>query len=368
MRGQHLSSRHLQLLIALQEGPMDRLEDIAERVKISRTTVSKNLKWLSGESKSGKKRYFRVVPDLNEARLGMHTVDVLFDTPTFASLKKVEGLCNIHAYTKYRARCYGGESGVFAQFRIPNDTADLLYAFLEESKANGNFEDFWVLPTQDIDSIFTVPRLEYWNNDSFAWEFNWDEWFDARYKMKQVLKKKKQAPMLDILTKDDIWIMSLLPRGMRRKQKALIEDLKREGIEFTSQEFSRRYNLIKENFITRYHVYVDVDTFDLYSNVLITADSNTKFSSELRQRLQSNPIPFRSTAKISDDFLFWYLRMPSSHLSRLLNHLHHEVTDLKLSLVDYQRTEVFGLWSEAFDETNRAWRVEPDFMMCRNLE
>ena len=358
-----LTARHLQILIALQEGPMDRLEILAKRVNLSRTAVSTHLKWLSGEDSSSTKRLFRVVPDLDEDALDLQTVDVFFQTPSLESMTHVEKLCDTHPYTKYRARCYGGGSEVFAQFRIPKNTTHLLQKFLRLSKKNGAFTSYRVLPTQNVPSIFTVPRLEYWNNKLFTWDFNWDEWLIAPSTKKSEEIPKLPSSKLELLTKNDILILSLLTRGSRRKQRVFIEELETQGVSISSQEFSRRLGVLKNNIILRYHVYIDIDAFDLYSNVIITADCKPNFASKLKKRLQSNPLPFRSTLKISDDFMFWYLRLPPSHLSQLLSYLHERVDNLRLSMVDYEKTEVYGLWSEAYDEEAKAWIKKPRFLL-----
>jgi DNA-binding Lrp family transcriptional regulator len=344
---------------------MDRLESLAKRVNVSRTTVASYTKWMAGESKTSDKRYFRVSPDLDESALEMKTVDVLIETPTIDSVEKVETLCDKHPYTKYRARCYGGESKIFAQFRIPINTSKMLTRFLNEAEKRNDLAGYEILPTDTDHSLFTTPQLKCWNNSSFTWDFDWDKWAK-----KSVSKEKPKRPTpstskLNLLKKSDVAILGMLPLGVRRKQRHIMDDLKAEGFEFTSQEFSRRLRVLKENFITRYHVYLDIDAFDLYSNILITANISSKFSSDLQNRLQKSPIPFRSTLKATDDFMMWYLRLPPSHLSHLLNYLHENVKRLSLSMVDYQKTEVYRLWAEAFNDDSGGWRKDTDFLLCR---
>lgn len=345
---------------------MDRLEVLAKRVKMSRTTVAQYLKWLSGEHPTSEKRYFKVVPDFNEDSLNLQTVDVFFDTPSFDSLSYVEKLCELHPYTKFRARCYGGSSEVFAQFRIPKGTFKLLNRFLREEKKKGGLHEFRILPTEDIPSLFTIPRLEYWNNDSFTWKFDWNEWIGKPAISGIEEYREPIESKLDTLAKEDIWILSYLPLGMRRKQRLVIEDLKSEGVTISSQDFSRRLRHLKENFIPRYYVHIDIDAFDLYSNVIITAECPKGFTANLRRRLLSNSLPFQSTLKTTDTFMYWYLRMPPSHLSQLLNYLHERVENLRVSMVDHEKSYVYGLWADAFDEEKKSWRTDQDFLLCRN--
>ncbi|MFW9847590.1 MAG: hypothetical protein ACFFF4_00515 [Candidatus Thorarchaeota archaeon] len=345
---------------------MDRLETLAKRVKLSRTSVASYLKWMSGESKSSDKRYFRVVPDFNENALDLQTVDVFLDTPTLESIEKTETLCDKHPYTKYRARCYGGHSKILAQFRIPKNTSNLLTRFLNESKRHNEFEDYQILPTEDVQSLFTLPRLEHWNNKSFTWDFDWEKWASESVKRSKQIESLPNESKLHLLKKSDIAILGRLSQGMRRKQRVIIEELKEEGFDFTSQEFSRRLRILKNHFITRYHVYIDIEAFDLYSNLIITGKVTPKFSQDLQDRLQLHPIPFRSTLKITDCFMFWYLRLPPSHLSQLLNYLYKNMDGLNLSMVDYNKTWGYYIWADAFDDETGGWRKDTDFLLCHD--
>ncbi len=358
----------MQLLIALQEGPMDRLEELAKRVSMSRTTVAQYLKYLSGQTSASDKRYFRVVPDFDENALDLQTVDVFFETPSFQSLIQVEALCDIHPYTKFRARCYGGTSEVFVQFRIPKSTETQLDRFFRESKKQGKFSKYRILPTENVASLFTVPKLQFWNNETFTWDFDWNEWIQKPGLTRREIYAQESSSHLEFLSKNDIAILRYLSDGMRRKQRLIIEDLQSVGISFSTQEFSRRFKFLRENYIPRSYVYVDIEAFDLYSNVVLTAESTNGFPNELRRKLLSNPIPFQSTLKATDSYLFWYLRLPPSHLSTLLTYLHERVDNLRVSMIDHEKSEVYGLWPEAFDETKHAWRTDADFLLCHNLE
>ena len=110
-------------------------------------------------------------------------------------------------------------------------------------------------------------------------------------------------------------------------------------------------------------MYLDTDAFDLYSNVILTAKCDSTFAGELESRMKSNPIPFQSTLKVKNDFLLWFLRLPPSHLSTFLAYLQEQVHELDVSLLDYQSSEVYGVWSGAFDEAKRAWISDKKFMV-----
>jgi DNA-binding Lrp family transcriptional regulator len=357
-----LGGKLLSLLIALQESPMARIEQLASRVNNSRTTVSRDLKWLSGEHSKSSRRYFRVGPELCESALGLETVDTFLETSQFDSLLALERICDAHPYTKYRARCFGTHSGLFVQFRIPIGTIPHIELLLKKLKAQKTIQKYSILPTIGVDSIFSVTRLEHWNRESFTWDFDWKKWAKTKGR-KSTKDTTSPLPLTDLLESRDIDILNQLGFGARRKQKTIIEALKIDGVQISSQDFSRHLALLNEKFIRGYIVYLDTDAFDLYSNVILTASCKPEFAEELEMRMKSNPIPFQSTLKVKDGFLLWFLRLPPSHLSTFLAYLQERVTELNLSLLDYLSSQVYGVWSAAFDESTKSWIDTPKFMV-----
>ena len=327
---------------------MDNIEQIAERVGLSRTTVSRDLKWLSGALPNSSGRYFRVIPDLNEPALGLTTVDAFLATPDILSIERLERLCDNHPYTKYRARCYGNCSGLFVQFRVPIGTESMISSLFKGIKAQNLITHYSILPTTEVEPIFSVSRLQHWNSESFSWDFDWTAW--ASSKLKRKMKEELiPHPMIDELDVYDINILTHLSYGARRKQKEIMTAMENEGIHVSSQDFSRRLAHLNEHFINNYIVFLDTDAFDLYSNVILTARTEFDFSAELTSLMKNNPIPFRSTLKIKDDFLLWFLM-----------YLQSQVHELKISLLDYRMSAVYGVWAGAFDN---GWKRDRKFMV-----
>ena len=346
---------------------MARIEQLAKRVNLSRTTVSRDLKWLSGEDSKSSRRYFRVGPELNEPALDLETVDVFLETSDFESLSILEKVCDAHPYTKYRARCFGAHPGLFTQFRIPIGTIEHIKSLLKKLRTQKHLEQFTILPTIGADPIFSVTRLEHWNIESFTWDFDWKKWANTKGRT----PPKDQAspkPLIHLLESRDISILNQLGHGARRKQKAIIDDLDKEGIQISSQDLSRHLALLNEKFIRSYMLYLDTDAFDLYSNVLLTATCDSEFAEQLELRMKSNPIPFQSTLKVKGGFLLWFLRLPPSHLSTFLAYLQEQVKDLNLSLLDYFSSQVYGVWSGAFIESEKSWRIDRKFLVQEVLD
>ncbi len=357
-----LSADHLSILLAIQDRPLATVKEIAETTKIPRGRASKLLRWLLGESSDNKKKYFRVVPVLDETALGLETVDVFIEAPRLSQLKMVEQLCEKHPYTKYRARCYGKHVGLFTQFRIPLGTRHLLEECLDKKAENIPGIAYEILPTTESQIVRSNATLENWDPESFTWEFDWHNWFKSK-----ISKKKKRPSMgstkLDYLTRRDIRILAQLSRGVMRKQAQIIRALQEEGVHISSQDFSRRLKMLQEHFIMEYQVFLDPAAFDLYSNVIITSECGDRKADSIADHMRYQPIPFSSSLKTSGGFLFWYLRLPQSHLSALLNLLREEIETFDVTLIDYHMSEVYALWYEAFDEKNKAWRCDREFML-----
>jgi DNA-binding Lrp family transcriptional regulator len=346
---------------------MDRIDQLARRVGLSRTTVSRDLKWLSGETADSSRKYFRVVPDFNEPALAMETVDVFFEASDLNSLELLEKLCDEHPYTKYRARCFGSHTGVFAQFRTPTGTSPMIKALCKKAKTKGFTPGFTILPTEDTHPIYSVSRLEHWNSGSFTWDFDWKTWASKKSLKSRESFKSKDA-MIHLLDRRDISILTQLSYGARRKHKTIINALADRNIHITSQDFSRRLSLLNDKFVRDYMIFLDTDAFDLYSNIILTAKCEHDFAEQLADRMEKAPIPFRSTLKIKDDFLLWFLRLPPSHLSSVLSYLYREVSNLKVSLIDYLSSMVYGIYAEAFDDSRKAWNRDRKFLVTEPID
>ncbi len=341
---------------------MNTVQELAMRVSFSRTTVSEYLRKMSSKGKDSTDRLFRVIPQLDEVSLGLNTTDCFLMTSNLESLKRMERLCDEHPYTKYRARCYGAHSGLFVQFRIPSGTQPMIKDLLRRVKSAGHLDAFSVLPTSEHPPIFSTSKVANWNPRTFTWRFDWNRWFEKEVDT-VIPQKKGGEAFLDVLTKKDLYIICQLNHGARRKQKDMIQALSKDGIDFTSQDFSRRLKRIEERFITGYHVFVEPTAFDLYSNVILTATCDSEQIYRLQSRMTAHPIPFRSTLKRNDNYLFWYLQLPPSHLSALLGRMHSISRNFVVTMLDYHRSQVYGPWAEAFDEEAAQWRKDREFMV-----
>ena len=341
---------------------MDLLKDIAKKVCQSPTTVSKDIRWISGEHPKQPTKFFRVVPNLNETSLGLVTIDAFFEISHLGKIKAMEKFCDDHPYTKYRARCFGQHSGLSVQFRVPYGTESYIKSLFSKLKSNGYIQGYSILPTVGNESIFSVSRLEHWNSESFTWDFDWERWTRREVKQKVGMKSPEEVK-IHLLSSREINILTQLSYGARRKQIDIIRALEKEGVKFTTQDFSRSYSLLNESFISNYMIFLDPEAFNLYSNVLLTGTGQNGFTSNLAERMKKFPIPFRSTLRVNGEFFFWYLRLPPNHLSSVFDYLLANVDELSTSLQDYQTSVAYGVWAGAFDDEKHDWNKDRNFIV-----
>jgi hypothetical protein len=84
--------------------------------------------------------------------------------------------------------------------------------------------------------------------------------------------------------------------------------------------------------------------------------------------MSENPIPFQSTLRVSDNDLFWLVRLSPSHLSTLLTNLHENLDDISVTLIDYTHSFLYSIWPETFDEENQTWRTDREFLVEQALK
>jgi len=162
--------------------------------------------------------------------------------------------------------------------------------------------------------------------------------------------------------------MSEVMKGARRKNLEIINELNRQGVSVTPQTFSRRYKMIQSDCFKGYSANIDPTIFDIYNTVVITGEGRKKYLAQLRNNLIEKPIPFLSVLRTIGSDLFWYLRVQSVHLSKIINQLYGELSNFSLDIIDYARSMIYVLMPEAFDEENKNWITTEDFMISDPLK
>ncbi len=359
--------------MAIQEEPLATIDQLAEKTGISKPTVAKRLKLLEGNlpkervGNHPEGRYFTVTPKINNKAIGLEYFGVICEISKAGDIKRIEKLVDVHPYTQYRARCFGKQNGLFLQFRIPAGTKPLLIELLDELQNMNYLGGYTQLPPEKEPPVYTTLSIKGWNPTKMSWDFDWDRWLESKIRKRDVIIEKQKGNALEWIMKKDVHIIHEVMGGARRKNLEIIQALNRKGVDITPQTFSRRYKMIQQECFNGYRTNFDPTIFDVYNSVIITGNGDRKCLRNLRDRLVSNPIPFASTLRVSDDHLFWYLRLQSLHLSNVLARLHGALDDMSVYVLDYSSSLAYYVWPEAFDGEQRRWKTGHAFIVDEPL-
>jgi DNA-binding Lrp family transcriptional regulator len=370
-----LSNSLLKLLIAVQEEPLATVEQLSKRTGISKPTVAKKMRILEGIKSSERirdhpeGRYFTIAPIIDNPAIGLEYYGVVVETSSIRNMMKLEKLGDEHPYTQYRIRCFGRNNGVFFQFRIPFGTKPLLEELLEDLKNRGVLTNATPLPPEQSPPVYTNLSVSGWDGSKMGWEFNWDEWFEFQKSDRGATKTpRKPGLALDWLTKRDVHIIHEVMQGARRKNLEIIQALNDKGVAYTPQTFSRRYKMIQKDCFEGYRANFDPTVFDIYNSVIIMGEGTKSYLQKLKAKLISEPIPFQTTLRVSENHLFWYLRLQSIHLSKVISNLYRDLKNMSIWNADYASSMSYYVWPEAFDDGERKWRTDHDFLVGNFLK
>lgn len=353
-----LPGAYLSLLMAIQENPLSTVTDLMKRVEGSKPTVIKRLAYLRDN------RYFNVKALLNYHNLGFEAVDVLLDTGNLKDVERLEKVATNHPYTAYRSRCFGSHNGLFLQFRTPIGTSSKIGELLRILKDEGTVTDEEIFYLGDEPTISSSMRLNAWDQKSMSWTFDWEKWFETDYEVVSPKSPKtKSGSVLEWLTKNDVYILQQLMLGAKRNNADMIRAIKELGVSITPQTFGRRLRLLEEFCVEKYRVNFNPKAFDIITNILIRGQGKKRYLRKLYSRMSIDPVPFESSLRVSDSELYWFVRMPPTHLSSLLTNLHENLENMTVTIIDYSQSFLYSMWPETYDEDTHSWRQDNEFMI-----
>lgn len=354
---ENITHKEIKYILAIQQYPLATYDQLAEYLQIPRTTVFDIAKRMEST-------YFvTAIPNFNLLKLD--TVDVFIKADKQNKVKYLEELAKTHPHTSYYARTFGMYSGIYIQFRIPMGTQSHIETLLQLLKNQETIEDFTILQINHP-MYFTTVDFDKWNFESLRWDFNWDEWFNLPLKEVKQEEKTSEENTPDPFTwlqKKDIAILTELMFNARRTNTKINQALKRRRWDLNASTLTRRLNRIKEDCIARYRVQIDVRIFDLLNTVLIWGYGDPDKIDHIEKRLKNHPIPFVSTFKKEQYLLYWYLHIPTFHLSELLFQLRQFMDEINFFYIDYPRAQTFSLETDAYDESIKDWRRDKAFFI-----
>jgi DNA-binding Lrp family transcriptional regulator len=358
-----LPGAYLSLLMAIQENPLSTVSDLVDRVEGSKPTVIKRLAFLK------ENQYFQVKALLNYHNLGFEAIDLFLDTSNLRDVKRLEAVATNHPYTAYRSRCFGSHNGLFLQFRTPIGTRSKIEELVGILKEKRIVTRDLIFYTGDEPAISSSMNLDAWDFKSMSWTFDWVKWFDTDYGSSSSRSLKSQPESaLEWLTKNDVYMLQQLMLGAKRNNAEMIRAIEEKGITISPQTFGRRLRMLDEYCVDRYRVSFNPKAFDIITNIIVRGQGRKKYLRGLQARMNASPIPFESTLRVSDSDLYWFVRMPPTHLSSLLTNLHENLENMTVSIIDYSQSFVYSIWPETYDEETHTWRQDHAFMIDHALK
>ncbi len=359
----------LELLFKLQEMPMAPAKRLAQEIGRSTPTV---ISWL--EKLAAEKVFLGVKPYLRVRRLGLEIYDYLLETTSYDAVVKIEGFCERHPYTLYRARVFGGPlRGMLVQFRQPPAALPHLEEAFRVMTDAGVIKSIRELPTlQEIyGSIHTRPRLDAWDSDRMTWVFDWDSWWASEPATDtQDVKRAETGPPEQerlVIDKLDARLLQELTANARQKNIDIIRRLgmnPREGS--IQQKVSKRIQRLR-GVIDSYRVFINWTHFDVYNTPMLIVQADPSMTERLIAKLREGTFPFSSSIRRIPGGFVWYSRLPSAHLSELVSLIWRISQSYEIFMIDYKCSQTYGLWAETFDEEIGDWRTDRDFCLDEPL-
>ena len=368
-----LSILEKSVLIALQEKPLATFDELAIMTKKSKSVVFGIVKKLEGPPNSIP--YFSVkgLPHLDN--LGLEFVNVIVKADSEKKLRIIKKVGDEHPYITLYNRTYGDVNGMFIQLRNPIGSINLIQILFQKLKNLGYLDDFSILPFSS-QPIYSNIKIDTWDSEFLSWDFSWKEWFEKDIVSPPLSSnpKLKQMEAPDIgsakswIKQQDIAIIGELTWNARRKNSDMIAKLERRGWEITGPTFSRRLKMVKDECIDTHRAFLHPKHFDILNSFLIWGYGDEEELQEIKTRMELNPIPFLSTLRIENFKIFWYLHLPTTHMSDLLFYLRPKLAELHFNYIDSPRTQTYLLNADAWDEKMQNWITDEDFCVNQVLE
>ncbi|WP_457559405.1 hypothetical protein [Candidatus Harpocratesius sp.] len=381
-----LTERDIRVLMALEQYPTGTFDQIASITGLAKSVVFQIYQKLTASKNNSP--ICAVTATLNLKALELKIVDVLIELSPKHSLAYIREFCEEHPYTMYMAFMYGTINGAWIQFRIPCGASRLINELFVKLQSQEKIKSFFIY-SFDSQPIYTTPQVKYWNHAALKWNFDVASWVQKIKDIKlanndnqdlkedsdlliksnssNVLNTSKSA--LSWLKRSDLYILIELMKNSRHKHIDMMNYIKTfRHFEFTRQTFSRRLKHLENDCITGYRVQIKARTLDIHNPILILGKTNTDFVLRLAKILKTDPLPFTSIYNHTDDTFLWYIHLPSTHLADLLYALRAHLIELKVHIIDYDRSLGFFLYSEAFDEKLKKWKNERAYMVDNILK
>lgn len=393
-----LSSNDIQLLQLLQSDPLKSYAALSESLGKAAQTVKKYYEQLEERFPNS----FAVIGDINFLSIDLVLVDVFISLASIAHISLVQNALANHEYIRYTSRCLGlgPNSGVFAQFTIPQGTEEKLKEFLNVF-IERNYAESFELYKHTNRNFIKLPELDSWIPEEHRWSFSEKQILD---KLAEISDQPRflSLPLfekfdLTQMDKTKLIILEELSFDARRSDRQIFRE--RSELDKKSQNnrcslkldvsfstFSRAMNVIDPyrtelqgydnlrktsrhkglSLINGYRLHYSPKIFSIFDTVIFKGKISYDWKLNQLYNLiyDGHPFKFRMNFSIyeNNDFA-WYIPIPSQYLNAYIDGITKYITkDFQVIWINYGSTIQYQFWPENFDLETKTWKTTDDWM------
>ena len=357
----NISTKDLALIFALEEDPFISITKLAEMLKLSRPTVKKRMEALKKQGILGKPMAL-----YQPETLGLERKHIFAEVSSQEDLKKLENACEAHPYTKYRARTFGGNFGLYMQYEIPQNTLLLLNEFMQNLLDSKHLSNFQILESSGIRTI-SFPDLNKFDVDSLTWDFSWKNWFQSLMSYSSVIhEKEKEELSYSVYKPLHFQILRKISSDASINQTELIDTF---GLSKT--EAHRSYKFVMSKYIDRVRLIYDRESFNLTETYLaFSSYVGYKRQAQIFNQMKENPPPFHVSFDMLEKggIIIWG-NMSSSQATDFAFSSWKSLNNVRIYILNTKRggSRMYWFYPNNFDFEKQNWKISRKYMIDEPL-
>jgi len=315
----------LRILVALGERPLGDYKWLSNRVAISYSTLLKKLSKLVDSNILWGQGY--VSAQINYSSVGLEFVAIFIEA-MLENWTKIEKVCDLHPYIRYRIRCLGSVNGFLALFAVPVGTVSLLLRFLDELIKAGIIVKY-SLHTPMNRWAYTEYNFNFYDIESGTWKFDWNNWQKSIEDTPAPPLRKYPPSVLSQMNEEDMQILRQLSINARMERKIIAKTV---GI--PPYQLSRRLRFYAENqVIDAYRIIFGSAILGLTTSALFECRDSVSVTEKFA--LAVPKLPFQSTFFPTQNGFILYVAIPASDFPIIATILQKYCSSVKIMWCDY---------------------------------
>jgi len=343
----------LKILQALIENPLGSIKKLSGDADLSPPTFKKRLERLIERGVLQRKGY--VSAQICYPAVGLELVAVLSECNP-QGLLLMEKVCDLHPYTRYRARCLGATNGIFMMFALPHGTLGNLIQLMDALSREGAVVRYRI-QTPINKWIYSEPDLRLYDPNENTWSFDWQKWSNTMEYSSPPRLERFPPSVMDRINKADIRTLRILSIDARRSRKEIAED-----VALQPYELSRRLNFFRENrVIDRYRIILGLRQFGHLTGALFEGRASVEATERIAYAVSQ--LLFQSTFVPTQSGYILYSMIQASDFPMLAMELQRQSRSVDVMWCDYASTMRYWFDNEPSNFTVQGWRADKEYMI-----